>query len=120
MGEALKTAVPAILFLIQNNLQYVGAKHLDSTTFAVLYQLKILATALLSVVLLQKQIVFTQWVALAILVAGAVVVVLDHQEPDDHQSWDQDNAFPGVIAVLTSCFLSGLAGVYFEKLLKGS
>jgi len=118
--EALKTAVPALLFLVQNNLQYVAAKYLDPTMFAVLYQLKILATALLSVALLQKQIGCIQWVALAVLIAGTVLVTMDHSKPSGGREHDQKDILPGVVAILGSCFLSGMAGVYFEKLLKGS
>merc|ERR1712054_39609 len=36
------------------------------------------------------------------------------------QRKSSDSLMPGVVAVLTACLMSGLAGVYFEKLLKGS
>ena len=118
--EALKTAVPAFLFLIQNNLQYVAAGYLNPTMFAVLHQLKILTTALLSVVLLQKRISCTQWVALAILPVGAALVVLDHVKPKREQRRNEPGVLLGVVAMIAATLLSGLAGVYFEKLLKGS
>lgn len=32
----------------------------------------------------------------------------------------KQNAFVGLSAVITACFLSGFAGIYFEKILKSS
>jgi UDP-galactose transporter len=119
--EALKTAVPALLFLLQNNLQYIAAGYLSPTMFACLYQLKILSAALLSVLLLKKNISCRQWAALAILVVGAALVVLGHVKPKmGAQSGSESGLYRGAAAILAAPGLSGLAGVYFEKLLKGS
>merc|ERR1719408_1138998 len=74
--EAFKTAIPAICYLIRNNLQYVAVGYLDASTYAVLYQLKILTTALLSVAIMKKELVCIQWVSLALLTVGVSAVVL--------------------------------------------
>jgi UDP-galactose transporter len=120
--EALKTSIPAICYLIQNNLQYVAVGYLDASTYAVLYQLKILTTALLSVVILRKDLACIQWVSLALLTVGVCGVVLSQMSEDEDKqaSKSVDKILPGLVAVLTACLMSGLAGVYFEKLLKGS
>lgn len=118
--EALKTAIPAICYLIQNNLQYVAVGYLDASTYAVLYQLKILTTALLSVAILKKELAWMQWVSLGLLTIGVSAVVVSQMSAETKQSKSMDSLLPGLIAVLTACLMSGLAGVYFEKLLKGS
>ncbi|KAI8978478.1 UDP-galactose transporter [Pilobolus umbonatus] len=134
--ETIKLAFPAILYLIQNNLQYVAASNLDAATFQVTYQLKILTTAFFSVVILKKNLSKLKWIALAILTVGIALVVLpkdastafmayitgntvaDTSSTPNISTGNQSNIH-GFLAVLTACFLSGLAGVYFEKILKG-
>jgi len=120
--EALKTAIPAICYLIQNNLQYVAVGYLDASTYAVLYQLKILTTALLSVTMLRKELAGIQWISLGLLTAGVSAVVLSQMSEGQKASSGkpEGSIMPGLVAVLTACLMSGLAGVYFEKLLKGS
>lgn len=54
--ELVKLAVPSILYTIQNNLLYVALSNLDPATFQVGYQLKILTTAVFSVLMLNKSI----------------------------------------------------------------
>jgi len=118
--EALKVAVPALLFLAQNNLQFLAAKHLDATTFAVLFQLKTLFTALLSVLVLGKKLGPVRWIALFILVGGAACMVLDQDEPAGGADAGERSVTTGLVAVVTCCAFSGLSGVYFEKILKDS
>merc|ERR1719498_1348510 len=113
--EALKTAIPAICYLIQNNLQYVAVGYLDASTYAVLYQLKILTTALLSVMILRKELACIQWVSLGLLTVGVSAVVLSQMSDGArNQGRTTEDILPGLAAVLTACFMSGLAGVYFE------
>ncbi|KAL0081837.1 UDP-galactose transporter [Phycomyces blakesleeanus] len=145
--ESAKLAFPAILYLIQNNLQYVAATNLDAATFQVTYQLKILTTAFFSVVILHRSLSRTKWIALALLTLGIGLVVLpkdaslavlsyfnpekyaenglgdgsigniDGNGNEDEDIGNQSN-IEGFTAVLMACVLSGLAGVYFEKILK--
>ena len=118
--DTLKVAVPSIVYYIQNNLIYLGATHLDAATGQVTYQLKILTTALFSVFLLKKQLHSHQWLALFILFVGVALVQVVQMTKHSSSPPDGQSPLLGFIAVLTACFLSGFAGVYFEKILKGS
>jgi len=119
--ELARASVPAFLYLVQNNLQYVALGYLDPATYVVTYQLKILSTAVMSVLLLQRELTLQKWVALTLLVLGVSTVQLSSL----HTSADADakgysHRTIGLVAVLTTCALSGLAGVYTEKILKTS
>lgn len=117
--ELLKTSVPAVLYLIQNNLQYIAVSNLHAATFQVTYQLKILSTALLSVCLLGRQLSRAKWVALVVLTAGVAAVQLSEiDDASNAQSSETVNAAVGLGATLLATLSSGCAGVYFEKILK--
>lgn len=116
----LRISVPAILYYIQNNLQYVSIANLDAATFQVMYQLKILTTALFSISMLGKSILPLQWLAILILMIGVALVQLQqHNASSSFTNNDLDqNMIVGLISVLLACCCSGFAGVYFEKILK--
>ncbi|KAI8927181.1 nucleotide-sugar transporter-domain-containing protein [Entophlyctis helioformis] len=122
-SDWIKMTVPAILYFIQNTLQYVAVSLLDAATFQVTYQMKIITTALFSVWLLNKSLSATKWTALGLLTIGIGIV----QIPTDTAAANKGkedlsgaDRFLGLIAVMVACVLSGLAGVWFEKVLKGS
>ncbi|KAJ2743623.1 UDP-galactose transporter Gms1, partial [Coemansia sp. BCRC 34301] len=117
-GDSWKMLIPAGLYTIQNNLQYVAVSLLDAATFQVTYQLKILTTALCSVVLLGTVLGGLRWAALVALTVGIILVQLP-STPAGGGEEGVSSQFMGLAAVLTACVLSGLAGVYFEKVLKG-
>jgi len=118
--EFAKTTIPAVLYLIQNNLQYVAVSYLDASSYAVLYQLKIISTAMLSVALLGKRLTSMQWIALVLLTSGVSAAVASQLNAEEEAAQGHDSFALGVLAVLAACVTSGLAGVSFEKLLKGS
>jgi UDP-galactose transporter len=118
--DCIKISVPAIIYVLQNNLLYVAVSNLDASTYQVSYQLKILTTALFSVALLHKRLSQLQWVSLVCLFTGVAVVQLQpHNTAAVAKATDQQqNAMLGLTAVGMASIMSGFAGVYFEKLLK--
>jgi UDP-sugar transporter A1/2/3 len=131
-------AIPAALYTFQNTLQYIAVSNLDAATFQVTYQLKILTTALFSVTMLKRSLTVKKWVSLLLLMAGVAVVQIPvgqlagdapyKNAPRDVKSSSkvlatghpEMNRTLGLLAVIIACSTSGLAGVYFEKVLKDS
>ncbi|KAJ7632704.1 nucleotide-sugar transporter-domain-containing protein [Roridomyces roridus] len=123
--DCWKLSIPAILYVIQNNLQFVAASNLAAVTFQVSSQMKILTTAAFSVILLRKKLISLQWTALLFLAIGVGVVQIQLgvrvvREGVPLEDIHTMNALKGFIAVATASLTSGLAGVYFEMVLKGS
>ncbi|GIX92922.1 UDP-galactose translocator [Caerostris darwini] len=119
--DTLKVAIPSFIYLLQNNLLYIGATHLDAATCQVTYQLKILTTAILSVVMLKKRLSVQQWISLVTLFIGvAIVQVAQLNTPSTGQTHHEQKPLLGFVAIVIACCLSGFAGVYFEKILKST
>lgn len=132
--ETMKLIIPSGLYCLQNNLLFVALTNLDAATYQVTYQLKILTTALFSVVLLKKHIKSIQWLALLILTIGVALVQMPSVSPVEasamknpqNESLDkkieelnaENEQLIGLLAVLCACFSSGFAGVFFEMLVK--
>ncbi|KAF9216700.1 hypothetical protein BGZ59_008526 [Podila verticillata] len=147
--EILKMLIPSGLYALQNNLLYLALSNLEASTFQVTYQLKILSTAMFSVLMLNKRLSRQKWFSLCLLMVGVTLVQLqnvgtpkspiaaleEHDEPETVEAMpdgieepldmggddeDSQNPIVGLFAVLTSCISSGFAGCYFEKILKGN
>lgn len=119
--DCLKVSVPAFIYTLQNNLLYIALSNLDAATFQVSYQLKILTTALFSVLMLKKKLSPQQWSALVILFVGVALVQFRPEDSKSSKTATTDQRpSVGLFAVILSCFMSGFAGVYFEKILKGT
>ena len=106
--DMLLCAAPALLYLIQNNLLFYAIERLDAAVYQVTYQLKILATALCTVLMLDRYISRQKWIALFILTAG---VSLAQFQPSTNADHDSNGASMGVAALLVACLTSGFAGV---------
>ena len=72
--DTLRLSVPAVLYTFQNLAIYFALGHLEVIIFQVLYQTKLLLTAVLSVLLLGRRLTFRQWAALIVLTIGVVTV----------------------------------------------
>ena len=88
--------------------------------------MKILTTAAFSVVLLRRKLSPLKWLALFFLAIGVGLVqiqcIVAKNPSDGSSSADVHTMVPfkGFLAVAAACFTSGLAGVYFEMVLKNS
>ncbi|THU87709.1 hypothetical protein K435DRAFT_848881 [Dendrothele bispora CBS 962.96] len=133
--DCWKLSIPAILYVIQNSLQFVAISNLPVASFQVSYQMKILTTAAFSVALLRKRLSTTKWISLFFLAIGVAIVQIQTSSSNAPQHKDtqvgsaHDSAplhihvmspLKGFGAVTAACFTSGLAGVYFEMVLKNS
>ena len=81
-GDSWKLAIPAVFYVMQNSLQYVAISNLDTATFQVTYQFKILPTAVFSVLLLKRSLSTRKWLALGLLMIGVAVVQLPTAESE--------------------------------------
>ena len=139
---SFQVCIPSCIYLVQNNLLYVAASNLDVATYQITYQLKILTTAVFSVVILKKELIKvhillifrifnfykasnsyslfqSQWISLVLLIIGVAMVQLSDAK-EQNVNIENQSRVKGFVAAISACFLSGLAGVYFEKILKGS
>ena len=134
--DCWKLSIPALLYVVQNSLQFVAVGNLPVATFQVTYQMKILTTAAFSALLLRRRLSSTKWVSLFFLAIGVAIVQIQtstraHPPPklsalvgSAHESAPRYmhimSPLKGFGAVTAACFTSGLAGVYFEMVLKNS
>eukprot|EP00946_MAST-07B_sp_MAST-7B-sp1_P002018 g2018.t1 len=74
--SGLKVAVPALLYVVQNNLLFFAISRLEPAVFQVTYQLKIATTAVFSVTMLGRQLTRNQILGICILLPGVMMVQL--------------------------------------------
>ncbi|KAG9318738.1 nucleotide-sugar transporter-domain-containing protein [Chiua virens] len=129
-----KLSIPALLYVVQNSLQFVAIGNLPVASFQVAYQMKILTTAAFSVLLLRRKLSPTKWLSLFFLAIGVGIVQVQTSSSNvgtrEIRVGSAHDAAPlhvhimsplkGFGAVTAACFTSGLAGVYFEMVLKNS
>ncbi|CDH56534.1 udp-n-acetylglucosamine transporter-like [Lichtheimia corymbifera JMRC:FSU:9682] len=125
LGKPRDTAlmlIPSSLYALQNNLLYVALSNLEAATFQVTYQMKILSTAIFSIVLLGRSLNQGKWLALILLMIGVTMVQSQSvsSAPPPLADGAVQSPWIGLLAVVTSCVSSGFAGCYFEKILKTS
>ena len=129
-------AVPAFIFLAMNLLSFVALRRISASAFTLIQQGKIIATAVLSRVLLGKTISSLRWRALCTLLCAVLIICHQtHPQTAAHActpAEGQDTAKQqetelaaaeyalGVAAVAVEAVLSGLSNVYFERVLKST
>jgi UDP-sugar transporter A1/2/3 len=129
--DFFRILIPSLLYLVQNSVLYIAIGNLTAPMFQVTYQCKLLTTAIVSVIMLQRRYSTKQWICLSLLGLGVAIVVLGAREDTGggsanksssggEDSANSQNLFAGLTAVTIACLCSAFAGVYFEKILKHS
>ncbi|KAI5723333.1 hypothetical protein M8J76_004458 [Diaphorina citri] len=107
--QLVKLVVPAAMFTLQNNLFYMANTNLDSITYQITYQLKIITTALFSYLLLSKRFTKTQVFSLGVLLFGIVLIQIDESASESiSRKSDNGNQLIGF----------GFTSVYLERIYK--
>lgn len=115
ISNVLWLAIPAFLYAIQNNLCHLALSYLSPIIYQILYQSKILTTAVFSVLLLNKVLTKQHWTSLSLLTTGIILVQTQNV---DHAGYFFH--WKGLIALGIAAITSGFSGVFFELLVKKS
>lgn len=92
-------------------LLFLGLAHADAGAVAVVGQLGVPFTTLLSVVLLREKIGWRRGIGLALAFGGVMVIVLDPAALAAGQF-----AQPGLLAVVASAFIGALGGIMMKQI----
>ena len=116
--EMARLSLPAVLYVVQNNLLYVALSNLRATPYKVTYNLKLLTAAFFSAAFLKEKLGRRRWLSLVALFLGVVVVQAGKHEAS--KTAPAGNAALGFLAVAAAATTSGFAGVYQQKILQGT
>ncbi len=114
--------VPASIYAIQNNINFIAISNLDAAVYhyflflvskmfydyvryQVTFQLKILTAALFSSTMLRKDIKRKQWIALLFLMCGVSAVQLELQYKSGKKGVDDDSQNPVKVLCCVHIFL---------------
>ena len=111
-------AVPAALYIAQNNLTIRAMGYLDPPTFQLWVTFRLIPAALLTRFVLKRSVSLVQWIALILLMIGMGVTTFKLSGSEDVSNESADNNFLGILLVLLNGCLSATSGVINEWLLK--
>ena len=113
-------AVPAMVYCVNNVLLFFIVQHIQPSAFQLLSQLKVIFTAVLVRLLLDRQLTIGHYLALLSLALGAAVSRLSRlsapSTPSEPPSVSTE--WYGVVLTIVSCLASSIGGVLNEKVLK--
>ncbi|PWZ22979.1 CMP-sialic acid transporter 5 [Zea mays] len=109
-GSLTASGLPAAIYALQNSLLQVSYKHLDSLTFSILNQTKLLWTAFFTFLILGQKQSSRQILALALLIGAAVLLSVGESSSKGSKGGGSDYILLyGIIPVTVASVLSGLA-----------
>jgi solute carrier family 35 (UDP-sugar transporter), member A1/2/3 len=121
--NSAKMGFVALTYFVMNLLSFLNFDYIGAGEFAVFAQAKILWTALFSVLLLDMKISAGRWRALILLCVGCILVASPvyntcDKADEDLKSFTRLQKYTGYAMVMIQTILSGIANIYFEKVVK--
>lgn len=128
MAEVLKdstrVAPVAVLYLSASLVSYTSLKLIPGTVFAAISQLKILTTAVFTVILLRRKVSMRKWRTLLLLTLSVASLTISstpshiHAHSFEPERFRKENYTTGASLCALQTLLTGFASVYMEMLLK--
>ncbi|KAL4567023.1 hypothetical protein LXL04_022593 [Taraxacum kok-saghyz] len=109
--------IPSVIYLIHNNVQFATLTYVDTSTYQILGNLKIVTTGILFRLFLKRKLSTLQWMAIVLLAVGTTTSQVKGCGGESCDSLFSSPIQGYLLGVLSAC-LSALAGVYTEFLMK--
>lgn len=109
--------IPSLIYLIHNNVQFATLTFVDTSTYQIMGNLKIVTTGILFRVFLKRRLSNLQWMAIVLLTVGTTTSQIKGCGEGNCGSLFSSR-YEGYFLGIISAFLSALAGVYTEFLMK--
>ncbi|CAI5707844.1 unnamed protein product [Peronospora effusa] len=115
-----KMIVLAFLYALQNMFALVAYDYVDVATYQIVYQLKIITTAMFMSVLLHRHFSIVQWYAMLALMAGVAICSYSRLPSGSNHTVEASSSkrFIGICIMIGLAINSGLAAAYFERVMK--
>lgn len=112
--ESVYFGVPALCYMVNNNIEFEVLKYMPPAMYQTLNNLKILTTGVLVHFFLGRKLRNMQWAALMMLMFGAM---LAQTNPSSFAA-SGENLTYGLLLLVPYCFISAFAGVFSELMMK--
>ncbi|KAB2609686.1 CMP-sialic acid transporter 1-like [Pyrus ussuriensis x Pyrus communis] len=109
--------IPSVIYLIHNNVQFATLVYVDTSTYQILGNLKIVTTGILFRLFLRKKLSNIQWIAIVLLAVGTTTSQVKGCGEASCDSLFSAPIQGYMLGILSAC-MSALAGVYTEYLMK--
>ncbi|KAL3815110.1 hypothetical protein ACJIZ3_016378 [Penstemon smallii] len=109
--------IPSIIYLVHNNVQFATLTYVDTSTYQIMGNLKIVTTGILFRLFLKRKLSTLQWMAIVLLAIGTTTSQVKGCGQASCDSVFSSPIQGYVLGILSAC-LSALAGVYTEFLMK--
>ena len=111
----LAASVPALLYLITNNFNFIIIHEIGALSFQILNNFKIVASAIIFQIVMKRQLTPIQWRGVLLLTMGSLISQL---KDCGDGGLSLTGTTKGYILKTVNCTLTSFAGVYCEKFLK--
>ncbi|XP_059649286.1 CMP-sialic acid transporter 1-like isoform X2 [Cornus florida] len=109
--------IPSIIYLVHNNVQFATLTYVDTSTYQIMGNLKIVTTGILFRLFLRRKLSNLQWMAIILLAVGTTTSQVKGCGEASCESLFSSSIQGYMLGILSAC-LSALAGVYTEFLMK--